>query len=239
MTHLLEEEMIDAYYAGVRPDAKLHLESCEACAALYRSICDTFDNAAAKPVPPRDALYPTQVWARLEGSLPRHQRYRWAAIPAMAAGLAVAFLAGMWAQRMQSVPVLMPPNPKISLNIPPVVFPKPEPVVRHHHRTAAPPQMQAVRAMEQIGSPATRTLLATVTEGAQPSFRVSAIHTLAAEGDSGIIFSAIYRTDRDARVKRAALEALEAQHDNAALLDLARRETNDSRRAEILRHLAK
>ena len=249
MTHLLEEEMVDAYYAGLTPDVKLHLESCDACAGLYRSLCELLENAAAKPLPERDELYPERVWARLQDGLPRTQRNwsRWVGVPAVAAGLTVAFLTGMWTQRLQNVPVLTPVNPKITLNIPPPVVPKPEPVVVHHRKAPAaplmvmqlPPQMQALRVMEQIGSPGTRTLLATVTDDTQPAFRVSAIRTLADQGDSGIIFSAIYRTDRNDSVRRAALDALEAQHDNAALLELARHEPNVRSRAEILRRMAK
>jgi hypothetical protein len=266
MTHPLEEEIVDAYFAGVTPELQVHLEACVDCANLYRSICETLDGAAGKPVPYRGEDYVERVWERFEGSLPSSQpRWNlWVGLLAVAAAITMAFFGGMWAQQFWNAPVLVPVNPKISFNLPLVEERKPVTIRVHHSKVASPPltekvtrmsqtmpvsvepmelvinpQARAVRVMEQMGSQSTRTLLATANPESLPAFRVAAVQMLAAQGDSGIIFSAIYRTDRNNKVRQAALDALAAQHDNASLLELARHETDVRGKNAILRRMEK
>lgn len=101
MTHLTEEQLAQAYY-GEDPDGRRHMESCPECAVRFERVKIFLDSLPAIPVPERSSSYGAEVWSRIAPLLPddkpRSMRLRWLAIPALAALLAVAFLAGIFVE---------------------------------------------------------------------------------------------------------------------------------------------
>jgi hypothetical protein len=97
MNHLSEEQMVDAYYGETFP----HLSDCEECRALFERQRELLDGVREFPVPERGASYGGEVWMKLLPRLPRRESKRvwWMLVPAFAALLTVAFLAGRWTER--------------------------------------------------------------------------------------------------------------------------------------------
>lgn len=103
MNHLTDEEMTDAYYAGIRPEWRQHFAECEECRSGFDRIRDLLDSVREYPVPERGGSYGAEVWARLAPRLPiRKPRLFWlqwwTIAPAVATLLAVTFFAGMMTQ---------------------------------------------------------------------------------------------------------------------------------------------
>ena len=99
MTHPSEEQLVLHYYgeteaAGVAE----HLSGCEGCRDEYRSLQLVLNAVDGATVPERSPEYGREVWQRIEGKVGRRGRWPlgkiWIWAPAMAALLAVAFLAG-------------------------------------------------------------------------------------------------------------------------------------------------
>lgn len=105
MTHLTEQELLDAYYSALTDSGWQHLSDCPDCRAEFGRISEFLDELRTAPVPERGESYGRQVWARLEPRLaaPRTRWWLrpWAIAPAAAALLALAFIAGMLTMRSQ------------------------------------------------------------------------------------------------------------------------------------------
>jgi hypothetical protein len=108
MNHLSEEEMVDGYYSGAAVAFEKHLAVCRECRDLYRSICEALATANESMVPERGADYGARVWARVSRQLPVTARGQWWMVPALAAGLGMAFVAGMWTERWHSETTSVP-----------------------------------------------------------------------------------------------------------------------------------
>jgi len=99
MNHLSEEELTQAYYRDEEPESRRHLNGCVECQAAFQQLKTLLDELVAENVPERGAAYGAEVWNRLLPRLPLERPRRawlrwWTAVPALAALLAVAFLAG-------------------------------------------------------------------------------------------------------------------------------------------------
>ena len=130
MTHHFTEDDLTLYYYGEgqyrvdrvgsrspRRTVDQHLESCPACASLYREIAVTLAMVVAPEVPARDEQYGLEVWQRLRHKLPeqdapwwmtlwtsfRHDRLVFAAAAALL--LLAAFVAGrVWPRQPAGAP---------------------------------------------------------------------------------------------------------------------------------------
>jgi hypothetical protein len=104
MNHLSPQQLTDAYYGEVDPAMREHLQQCSQCAGDYRLLEEVLRTVRHMPVPEPEADYENQVWARLLPQLPRRRTWPafflrpWVFAPALAALLAIAFLAGMLTQ---------------------------------------------------------------------------------------------------------------------------------------------
>jgi hypothetical protein len=105
MTHLSTEQLTDAYYGGTDERVREHLEQCNECAGEYRLLEELLGAVRHMPVPEPDPGYEDQVWMRLLPQLSQRKPllplfFRpWVFAPALAALLAIAFLAGMLTQQ--------------------------------------------------------------------------------------------------------------------------------------------
>jgi hypothetical protein len=101
--HVSEEDLVDAYYDGMPEEQARHLDECEECRALFEKQRATLDSVREYPVPERGPGYGGEVWTKLLPLLPKQRERRWRAwwplVPAVAAMLAVSFLAGRWTER--------------------------------------------------------------------------------------------------------------------------------------------
>lgn len=110
MTHLPENELLDAYYGDLPEAGREHLGQCPVCRDALAQLAELLDGVREAPVPERNDSYGREVWARLEPKLPsRHAHWwfrPWIVAPAAAALLAIAFLGGMLTMHLrQPVPV--------------------------------------------------------------------------------------------------------------------------------------
>lgn len=107
MSHLDEEQFVQAYYGESDEMFCRHIEECAECRAAYKRLKELLDSVCDYPVPERNAAYGGEVWARLTPHLPlarpRPFWLRWWVLgPAFAALLTVAFWAGMLTQQKQT-----------------------------------------------------------------------------------------------------------------------------------------
>jgi hypothetical protein len=82
--HYTEDDLTLYYYGEGRrlTDIERHLDTCAACAALYREIAGTLAMVAAPDVPERGDQYGLEVWQRIRHKLPdRETRPWWAWTP--------------------------------------------------------------------------------------------------------------------------------------------------------------
>ena len=95
MNHLTQEEIVMAYYG----ERFAHIEECEECRAELARIAAVLDQVDAPEVPEPDADYESRVWQRLEwrlrGEKKRERRKEWIRWGAVAAIVALAFVAGL------------------------------------------------------------------------------------------------------------------------------------------------
>jgi hypothetical protein len=107
MIHMTEELLIEAYHGDVDDASRQHLQQCEECRAELERLSGLLDSVRDYPVPERDELYGSDVWARLVPSLPvekpRASWFRWWMLtPALATLVLVAFFAGMFTGQRQT-----------------------------------------------------------------------------------------------------------------------------------------
>ena len=111
MTHLDEEQLVQAYYGETSDAFRRHLEECSECRAGFDRLKDLLDSVADYPVPERDEAYGAEVWARLAPHLPLAKPRpgwflwlsRWWLLgPALATLLTIAFLGGMLTEKRQT-----------------------------------------------------------------------------------------------------------------------------------------
>lgn len=107
MSHLTEEQEMQAYYGELPPDLRAHLEQCPACRTRVEQLRAMLDSARDYAVPARGASYGGEVWTRVLPKLPLHHprhwwQRPWTLAPAIAALVVIAFFAGMFTQRKQS-----------------------------------------------------------------------------------------------------------------------------------------
>lgn len=99
MNHLTQEEIVMAYYG----ERFAHIDECEGCRAELTRIAAVLDHVDAPEVPEPDADYESRVWQRLEwrlrGERKRERRREWIRWAAVAAVVALAFVAGLFWQR--------------------------------------------------------------------------------------------------------------------------------------------
>jgi hypothetical protein len=123
MNHLTEEQLVLHYYGeeGDTLAAEQHLETCEACRALYGSLQRVLNMVDTLPVPEPGPEYGAKLWKRLEPQLAKGSWPRWiagglrfprplrlaGATAAFALLLAAAFLVGRFYPR----PVAGQPEP--------------------------------------------------------------------------------------------------------------------------------
>lgn len=118
MKHLDQEQLVAHYYGEAGKDIEKHLADCYECRTEFGDIQRLLTAVTPPAAPARGPQYGTEVWNRVRGHLPQDapQRQwwlmpqRWAAVGAMAALIAVAFLVG----RHTATP---PPN--VATNNPP------------------------------------------------------------------------------------------------------------------------
>ena len=106
MNHLSPQQLTDTYYGEADPAMREHLQQCSQCAGDYRLLEELLHAVRDMPVPEPEAGYENRVWTRLLPQLPQRKplssflfRRPWAWAPALAASLAIAFLAGMLTQQ--------------------------------------------------------------------------------------------------------------------------------------------
>jgi hypothetical protein len=109
MKHLKEEELVDAYYGDIPAEQARHLAECEECRAFFERQRELLDGAREYPAPERGPGYGGEVWARVLPHLPLEKpknswRRWWLLAPALAAMLAVTFVAGRWTERSAGIP---------------------------------------------------------------------------------------------------------------------------------------
>lgn len=107
MTHLSGEQMLSLHYGEEDDELKQHLNECSACQSEFRQIQQVLHEADKLSVPERADDYGTQVWRRIQPSLPvKRQKsagWRWIWLgPVFAAAMTVAFLIGIFTQRHAS-----------------------------------------------------------------------------------------------------------------------------------------
>ncbi|HVH29391.1 MAG TPA: HEAT repeat domain-containing protein [Vicinamibacterales bacterium] len=110
MAHYDEDELTLYHYGEARrPDrVEQHLQTCDACAAVYRRIADTLATIGTIDVPERDERYGLSVWQRIRHDLPPQEAswlvrwsawYRPALVGMVGLLLVTAFVAGRsWRQ---------------------------------------------------------------------------------------------------------------------------------------------
>jgi hypothetical protein len=107
MSHLSEEQLVEAYYT---PDerSRTHMSECPECRAAFERIQDHLDAMRDYPAPERSPFYGSEVWTRLLPHLPprpkRRVWLRWGLMaPVFATLLVIAFVAGMLTQRKAQI----------------------------------------------------------------------------------------------------------------------------------------
>lgn len=117
MGHYSEDDLILYFYGEHRRPHRVsaHLETCQACAADYRTLGETLALVEPDDVPARGDFYGLEVWQRVRPRLPaRHESSGFsgwfrlnslAAAAALATLLIAAFVAGRtWPRRVPSAP---------------------------------------------------------------------------------------------------------------------------------------
>ncbi|MGD1071296.1 MAG: hypothetical protein ABSB15_14240 [Bryobacteraceae bacterium] len=100
MKHLTEEDLIRLYYgeSGAPDGARDHLGECRECSSAAESLAATLKVCSEWNVPEPGSGFERSVWARLVPQMPGRDRtgwFRvWVAAAAMAALIAIAFIAG-------------------------------------------------------------------------------------------------------------------------------------------------
>jgi hypothetical protein len=107
MQHMTEEQLVSHYYhdADAPADAMEHLVACPDCRTQYDTLARVLSLVKTVPIPDRGEDYGAEVWQNLRWKLGRRSRMDWQMIAVIAAGLAIAFFAGLlWRTRPESHP---------------------------------------------------------------------------------------------------------------------------------------
>jgi anti-sigma-K factor RskA len=129
MNHLSDEQLVDLFYDDLFHDESVggdagaeqrtHAEECAECHSRFVELKETLDGWRAYPVPVRDETYGRAVWERIAPKLiaPKLVASRlrrgsiasiftwprfWTLVPALAAMLVIAFVAGVWTEQKRS-----------------------------------------------------------------------------------------------------------------------------------------
>jgi hypothetical protein len=109
MTHLAEEELVEAFYGGSGSAEREHLASCVECRTRFLELKEALEAVREYPVPERDETYGAQVWNRLAPKLDSTVKSkilgRWTIFllaPALATLVAIAFWAGVWTEHQRT-----------------------------------------------------------------------------------------------------------------------------------------
>jgi hypothetical protein len=119
MKHLQQEQLVAHYYGDAGKDVANHLADCYECRNEFADIQRMLTAITPPEAPARGEQYGAEVWNRVRGHLPQAELkrqwwlmpQRWAAVGAMAALIAIEFLAGRHTA---------PPSPSAN-NLPPQV----------------------------------------------------------------------------------------------------------------------
>jgi hypothetical protein len=108
MNHATDEELVEFYYGAGGEATRHHLDQCAGCREALLRWQETLDAVKEYPVPERSANYGSAVWAQVKARLPEDHRRRtpskwWLLTPALAAALAIAFIAGTWTEHDRAV----------------------------------------------------------------------------------------------------------------------------------------
>lgn len=108
MSHLEEEQLMDAYYDELDPKLREHLGECTECRSSFERLKELLDSVRGYPIPERGDSYGQEVWARLLPQLPapkqRHSWFRWWTLaPALAALIVAVFVAGMLTEQRRQL----------------------------------------------------------------------------------------------------------------------------------------
>ena len=110
MQHLTEEQLVAFHYrdSDAPATASQHLGACGQCARQYDVLRQVLALVNEAPIPERGDGYGAEVWTRLRWKLgSRARRRRWQSLVAIAAMLAIAFVAGQfWRARQGSIPAI-------------------------------------------------------------------------------------------------------------------------------------
>ncbi|MBE3132599.1 MAG: hypothetical protein IMZ55_03940 [Acidobacteria bacterium] len=121
--HLSEDELVLYHYreAGDAEAVASHLESCDACRAVYRALQQTLSAVGTLAIPEPDETFESRMWRRVEFGLTARRRHVWlelfrqsrlALAGAMAMLLVAAFVAGRYWPR--AVPAAVAPSAQAS-----------------------------------------------------------------------------------------------------------------------------
>lgn len=110
MTHPTEEQLVSYYYGDAEGSEALgrHLDSCAGCRAVFEDVQRALAEVNATTVPERGEDYGAEVWRKLQPQISEQAPSPWAALfvwrrwalgGAMAALVALAFLAGRYSSR--------------------------------------------------------------------------------------------------------------------------------------------
>jgi hypothetical protein len=109
MRHYTEDDLVLHHYGESRRRDRLdrHLETCPACAAMFREIACTLASVGDAGVPERDDRYGLEVWQRIRHDLPP-QEAPWWRQPGLAGVVVLvivaAFMAGRFCTRSTAAP---------------------------------------------------------------------------------------------------------------------------------------
>ncbi len=110
MNHLTEEQILDAFYEDAAVEDREHLQHCPDCRARLKELTEVLAPLGYYSASERGEAYGQEVWNRLTPQLDLSQRKSkwlvwpklWMFAPAVAALLAIAFLAGIWTEHRRT-----------------------------------------------------------------------------------------------------------------------------------------
>jgi hypothetical protein len=127
MRHYTEDDLVLHHYGEGRRRDRLdqHLQTCPACAAMFREIAGTLASVGDAGVPERDDRYGLEVWQRIRHDLPSQEARWWTTWhrswhpPALAAAVVVVIVAAFMAGRFWTGPMSAPPRGAQTGDVPP------------------------------------------------------------------------------------------------------------------------
>jgi hypothetical protein len=116
MHHYTEGDLVLHHYGESRRRDRLdrHLQTCPACAALFREIAGTLASVGDAGVPERDDRYGLELWQRIRHDLPSREAPWWMTWhrgwhpPALAGAVVLVIVAAFMAGRFWTRPMSAP-----------------------------------------------------------------------------------------------------------------------------------